>query len=484
MTKPRAQLLLLGICALSVYLRIEALFAPIGLHPDESYQYVEQGYARLTGTGMRPWEYTDGVRSWVQPGFNGALMAVGRLLGIKDVLLPVLLRSIWGLLSLSLVVASYRASAAIARTLLLATKRPLPSSGAEAGLMGALLCGCFPWIVHVSVHTLSELPATMAIVASLALCTELPLREQPDARRLAMWTGGLAATGVLLRITYAPCAIVPMLAIVRSRHSQVVLPCVLGACVPLVLFGVVDWLTWGAPFVSYIRYIKMNALEGVAASYGVEPASYYYKMLRGRMPVGIWLVVALCVVGLRGGWLQTLTAALLVVTLSLQPHKEERFVVLFWPLCLSAAAGTVGALAGCLRSTRWRRGAWPVMLGITALIVVDAYRHGTIADERHMGDRMLAQSWLGKRHDVTGILVEDMGFSGGQAWVGQPLPMLVFQRKLLGNELFSHVIVPASSAEERAALSAGFTLLHRQGALVILMRSYTKPTPPSAASSG
>lgn len=489
MTRRQSHGLLLGIFALSFALRIEALFDPTALHPDESYQYVEPAYARLTGAGVVPWEYDAGVRSWVLPGFHGAFMALARSIGIQDVWLPLLLRFIWALLSLGIVVASYRASAAIARTLVLSTNRSLQSDVSQlarkAGLMGAALCGCFPWIVQLSVHTLSELPATIAIVSGLALCSELSTREQIEARRLAMWAGGFVAAGALLRITYAPCALVLVLAIACSRHPNLLIPCILGAALPILVFGIVDWVTWGAPFVSYIRYFKVNALEGVAASYGVEPAGFYYELLRSRLPLGIWPLAILCIVGLRGGWIQTLTAALTVFILSLQPHKEERFIVLFWPLCLSAAAGTAGAIAGLLPRLKWRRAAWLAMVGFTAFVLVEARRHDAIIDDWHMGDRMVAQTWLGKRDDVSGILIDDEGCSGGEAWNGKPLPMLRFQRRLLGNKLFSHAILTASSPEEAAASAAGFTLLHRQGALVILARTYaTTNSPTSGVSSG
>lgn len=476
MTRRPTQLLWIGVCALSVYFRVAALFDGHALHPDEVYQYVEPAYSRLTGAGMVPWEYDAGVRSWVLPGFHGALMALGRSLGLRDVWMPLLLRSIWALLSLGIVVASYRASSAIARTLVLRAKRPGSTLGREAGLMGAALCGCFPWIVQLSVHTLSELPATIAIVSGFALCSELPLRDQPEARRLAIWAGGFVTAGALLRITYVPCGIVLLLVILGSRHRKLLIPCALGASGPILLFGIIDWITWGAPFISYIRYFRMNALEGVAASYGVEPASFYLEKLRGRLPISIWPLLILCLVGLRGGWVQTLTAAITVAVLSLQPHKEERFIVLFWPLFLSAAAGTAGALAALLPKLKWRRAAWVALASITVLILAEAHRHDHIVDDWHMGDRMVAQQWLGKRSDVSGILIDDEGCSGGQAWNGKPVPMLRFQRKLLDNKLFSHAILTASSRDERAATAAGFKRLHRHGALVILARPYAAPS--------
>jgi GPI mannosyltransferase 3 len=484
MTQKQSHLLLIAVCALCVYLRVVALLDPIAIHPDEVYQYIEPAFLHLTGTGVNAWEFEVGVRSWVQPGINGALMVLGRALGVPLVWIPLLIRSAWALLSMTMVIACYRASSAIARTLVLAAQTPerpaasdISQVGAEAGLMGAALCGCFPWVVQLSVHTLSELPATIAIVTGLALCSELPFRAQGEARRLAMWAGGLVATGVLLRITCAPCVLVPALAILRSKHSKVVVPFAIGAALPTLLFGAVDWLTWGAPFISYIRYIRMNALEGVAASYGVEPAGYYIETLRGRLPLAFWPLVILCIVGIRGSWIQTLTAAVTLALLTAQPHKEERFIVAFWPLCLSAAAGTAGAIAALLPKAPWRHAARAAMVAATALILVEAHQHRAIEADFDMSDRMRAQTWLGQQGDVSGILIDNPICSGGRAWSGQPVPLMSFERNLLGNTLFSHAIVTISSSEETAARSAGFAEVHREGAIVVLARSYKKQSP-------
>lgn len=479
MTRKHLQLLLLAIYGLSIYFRVVALRAPDALHPDEIYQYMEPAYSRLTGTGLIAWEYADGVRSWVLPTFNGALMVMSRVVGVPGAFWQMVVRSVWAALSLILVFSCFRASKAIARILIRATNRPIPGHvselGWEAGLMGAALCACFPWIVQLSAHTLSELPATISIVSGLTLCIELSFSELQTRRRLAFWASALVAAGVLFRITYAPCAVVFALTILCSRHRGLIIPCALGASIPMLIFGVVDWVTWGAPFISYIRYFKVNALEGVAASFGVEPPDYYWEVIRNRLSISFWPLAILCVVGLRGGWLFTLTAVVTVGTLSLQPHKEERFIVLFWPLFLSAAAGTAGAIVALLPTVKGRLGARFAMAAATVVTLVAAHRNGEIGDFYNMGDRMVAQTWLGKRKDVSGILIDDEGCSGGQGWFGQPLPWLPFQRSLLKNQLFSHAILTASSPEEKAAKEAGFTVLRRRGPLVILGRSSAPP---------
>ena len=37
-------------------------------HPDEIYQTQEQAHRLVYGYGIVPWEFRDGVRSWILPG--------------------------------------------------------------------------------------------------------------------------------------------------------------------------------------------------------------------------------------------------------------------------------------------------------------------------------------------------------------------------------------------------------------------------------
>ena len=43
-------------------------------HPDEVFQTVEQAHRLVFGTGLVPWEFVYGTRSWVLPGTLAGLM--------------------------------------------------------------------------------------------------------------------------------------------------------------------------------------------------------------------------------------------------------------------------------------------------------------------------------------------------------------------------------------------------------------------------
>lgn len=46
------------------------------IHADETFQYLEQAWRLDTGSAVVPWEYVDGVRSWLVPGVIAGLMRV------------------------------------------------------------------------------------------------------------------------------------------------------------------------------------------------------------------------------------------------------------------------------------------------------------------------------------------------------------------------------------------------------------------------
>src|ERR1700747_2609121 len=50
-------------------------------HPDEIFQTVEQAYRLVFGTGLVPWEFVYGTRSWGLPGGVAGFMVVASVFG-------------------------------------------------------------------------------------------------------------------------------------------------------------------------------------------------------------------------------------------------------------------------------------------------------------------------------------------------------------------------------------------------------------------
>src|SRR5260370_27322017 len=65
----RKRLMLLFICAIAITLRLYfAFLSPNIAHPDEIFQNQEQAHRLVYGYGIVPWEFREGVRSWILPG--------------------------------------------------------------------------------------------------------------------------------------------------------------------------------------------------------------------------------------------------------------------------------------------------------------------------------------------------------------------------------------------------------------------------------
>jgi GPI mannosyltransferase 3 len=443
-------------------------------HPDEIFQYLEPGWLRLHGAGIEAWEWRDGVRSWVLPGYHGAWMALLMRLGVRDgVVLATFLRVHWIIVGLSLIWAGWRGGALLTRRLL-GLRPDGPSGGGpqteampgwQGGLVGASLCAAFPLLVRFSCHTLSELASLYCMTAALVLAAEIAELPGRVDQGKAVFVGLLTGLGICLRIQHAPVAL-PIGLLLLSRRSFELAVVAATASLPVLLFGLVDLLTWGGFLSSFVTYVKFNLLEGGAAAYGTSPMGWYWQQFFHRLPLGLPLLTLACVLGLRASWPFVSAAFGLVLALSTLGHKEERFVMLFWPLVLVAAAGFAGRLlAGRRRAVRLATGAALVLL------LVDGMVHSRGNDFPDLfPERFTAQAWVGRQADVTGLLFDEPIYTGGYLWFGRPNPQVTYQPFLLDNPLFSHVLARRSSEAREKALEQGFVEVHEEGDFVVLRR--------------
>jgi len=60
---------LAAICAVAIAARLALAFlVPSIAHPDQVFQMLEQAHRLVYGYGIVPWEFREGVRSWILPG--------------------------------------------------------------------------------------------------------------------------------------------------------------------------------------------------------------------------------------------------------------------------------------------------------------------------------------------------------------------------------------------------------------------------------
>jgi len=498
-SKRRVNIALAAIVLVGAILRVLALrYEPVH-HPDEFFQYLEPAWGRLTGAWIETWEWRSGVRSWVLPGYHGAWMALLMRLGVHDgSTIGKLLQAHWALLSMSLVWAGWRGGMLMARRI--GPNRVVAASpggtsdndtapiGWQGGLIGALLCAAFPLQVRFSIHTLSEQASILCMVCALVLTAELASTTGGEGRIKAAFMGVILGLGVCLRIQHAPVPLVVALWLMVSRRFWLAVVATCAAMLPVLVFGLVDKLTWGGFLASFIGYVKFNLVEGGASIFGTQPWKWYLEHFLRRLPMALPVLAILCIIGIRATWPFVASALGLTILLSTQAHKEERFVMLFWPLVLIAAAATAGAwlaprkpaepapvwVDGNPLPTRRLR-TWlvrSVILASLALVFVDGARHARVNDFAGLDrGRYDAQVWAGRQADITGLLYDQPLFTGGYLWFGRTFPQLSIQTDRLGNPIFSHALVERDSGWMREAKRAGFEEVFSKDGYVVMRRT-------------
>jgi GPI mannosyltransferase 3 len=371
-SRPAALALVLG-AALAARLWVLATHTYI-VFPDETFQYLEPAHRLAFGSGVTTWEYLDGIRNWLLPGVLALVMRAASLVtdGPDGYLVPI--RLLCALASLAVPYAGFR----------LVEQR----FGTAAGLLAGLLSGLATETVYFADTVMTEPLATDAALLAIWLGGSAPSRRR---RLLAGVLFGLAAT---LRFQYAPVlALLALWQHARRWRDLADIGCG-GLAVVLPALGVLDWLTWGAPFQSVWLNFLRNATEGVSGAMGTQ-AWYFY----GAYYLVAWgpLAIVLLALAVYGGLRLPVLglAALATIALhSLTPHKELRFVFLA-TACLPMLVGVgLGALLQRLPRPRrpQPRAAMAVALALALAVEtgVATLAQATPGDAWHRDRSMLA----------------------------------------------------------------------------------------------
>lgn len=313
-----------------------ALYAPVG-DCDETFNYYEPVHYLLFGFGQQTWEYsaTYALRSWLFVALHAA-----PLWPLRERVSKVVLFYLLRLLLVAVVAAAEtRLLSAVARRFGRGVQR-------RALLLLAASTAMF-------VSSAAFVPSSFAM-ACVAVVVALWYDERPRA------VVAVTLLSTALGWPFASACLVPVAVDLLARYG------------PLRVFG------WGAasavllvapvvavdsafyrrlvfPAANIVRY---NVLDSETSSelYGVEPLSYYLLNLALNFNAAALLVAMAPLVvavalplraALRALWL--LSPAFLWLAIMLpQPHKEERFLFVVYPLLCVAAA-----LASYELTRRW-----------------------------------------------------------------------------------------------------------------------------------
>jgi hypothetical protein len=115
-------------------------------------------------------------------------------------------------------------------------------------------------------------------------------------------------------------------------------------------------------------------------------------------------------------------------------------------------------------------------LAIVIVVLLDA-AHDASADDWLDNERLAGIAWVGAQKDLTGLMIDDVYTLSGPNY-GSRAPKLQYDHALLDNVLVSHLLLPARSALQSEAESAGFEAIRTGARYVVLRRRPpARPTP-------
>lgn len=313
--------------ALSVRL-VSALITGTFFSPDEYWQCGEVAHRLVFGYGVLTWEWTEAIRPALPVLPFAALYALLRLLRLDSPAVlaqsPLILQALFAAAGdVAMHRAAHRlAGPTVARWtfalhltspfLFYAASRPF-SNSLEMVLVQIAL-SLWPW------------PAAPAPRTALALCAAaLSIAVRPTAALVWLPLGLTLLFSVQSPIAFLFKRVFPILAAV----------CALSMLLDCWLYG--RWVCVACGFV------RFNATHNMAARYGVQPWHWYFT---GAAPVLLGLVLPLFPYGvyLAPSRLALFPVALTTIVLSLNPHKEFRFLLPILPITLYFVAFAVNHL--------------------------------------------------------------------------------------------------------------------------------------------
>lgn len=422
------------------------------IHPDEIFQYLEQAHRLVFGYGIVPWEYVHGIRSWLLPMALALPLWISHKLGINDphLYIPVIqATACW--VSLSAIFCTYW----IGRQLW------SESAGRIASVLTAVWWEMLFWAHKVT----PEIIGMYLLLGALACLVSTPTRW------LALLFGICSATAVALRLQYAP-AIAILIAVVlvygwqgKWPWTRVILAAT-GFFAVVALVGWLDYYTWGGWWVSYANNYLYNRVYGVSSIWGEHPW-FFYPLELGKNSAGLfWLAIGFALFRKpRHTWLPLALIASLLLSHTLIPHKEYRFITVVVPLCLLLVAVLLNDLWQARQSWRgtWRQ---PLVIGLTLYPLIGIVALFVFL-KRDPGLRAYLD--LNDQPEVVSVLNlhEEWFSTGGYYYLHRDVP--IYYASNVGqldpaqwSRYFSHIIGPADQPPV-----PGFTIINQIDNLAI-----------------
>jgi GPI mannosyltransferase 3 len=425
---------LAAILVVAFSLRMFVAYAmPNMIWPDEIFQTMEQAHRAVFGNGMVPWEFRQGTRSWMLPGFLAGVIACTSVVTSSVTAYLMAAAASMSLISLVPLWAAFRAA------------------WHQLGMRGAIVAGSFValWfeLLFFAPKALSEVVAgnVFAAGAVLAGACVTTAREGGTVRnRQLVAVASLLTLSAMMRIQLAIAAgalFFIVIAKIRGRARLLALAVATGV---VLAAGLLDAVTWDYPFQSFIENIRMNILEGKSSYYGTASWVSYF-VVYGRI-WGVWsiIIIALAVLGTRRAPLLGLGVLLVLAAHIPIAHKEYRF--LYPAMLLVVILAGLGA-ATIVRWIEDRKGARKASLAVVGFIALwftismsgaSAFHASKTQLAFHYGEEqdhwfrrrggLLGMRALGEEPAICGVGLAGIGWgdTGGYTYLHRKIPIFPF----------------------------------------------------------
>jgi phosphatidylinositol glycan class B len=235
--------------------------------------------------------------------------------------------------------------------------------------------------------------------------------------------------------------------------------------------GLLDWLTWGAPWHTLWKYFEFNILTGGSEKFGTKPWWWYLPTLAGMVPLLLaWHFGR----GLARRDLLVGAFAVYFGVVSLLAHKEIRFLAPLLPLFVALAAGPAWRTLSRWVHSRRVVGGLVGVYALSSLAAATVVMPGGLATEQI--DALVS---VGRDPSLTGLIVagqQEWNVSG-RFYLRRDVPLLVRPTPLvhelygpLTEAQFSHVLVNGAALGEQQVEAAGFCVQRRWGRTVLWRR--------------
>lgn len=381
---------------------------------DEIMQTIEIGHKLAFGKGFSFWEWGEGLRSYILPGFLAGIYKALDFAGVKD---PYILNA-----CLKIFLAALHS---LGISLIFLTLNSW--LGRFRAFLYTLTVSLFYIAAFISVRTLSETIVIPFVIASIYFASEYSIKGGWWRAILAGVFSGVSFSFRFQTLAMAGSIGIVILALSGRKIKGFFLFCAALAAI-ILIHGWVDLKTWGHFMQSFIKYFDYNFVKGGASNFGKEPWFFYFKDFNLAYPLVLSVAAVFLVIYSLAGKRELIFTLPLIFFSAIHivtPHKESRFmfpVIYFLPL-LSVLF--LDKLAGLTKDKY--RGAAVIVSVVMVLSTLMFYQKKIpprwgYAHEKNNSESIEPSFELGKIPGIKKAYVVgvQLDFSGGYAYYHAP----------------------------------------------------------------